>query len=317
MLIADSETVQVDQQSAQFLQRKACDAESALGRLEKQIRLLEHKVEEAFDESHDGAAFTDVDQPWDKPEQVDVWGVPFSRLNLAEVLHQIDHLIRRRQPSYFITANVNYAMLTASHRELHAVNRRAAFVVCDGMPIVWWSKLMGRALPERVAGSELIYAISKWASIKGYRIFFLGGAPGVARAAADKLTQRYPELQVAGVATPPFRPLAPPEEAALVDEIRAARPDILFAALGQPKGEIWVARMANQLGVPVSVQLGASFDFVAGGVPRAPLWLQRLGLEWLFRLAQEPQRLSGRYARNALFLLRAAGHDVSRLLMGC
>ena len=180
------------------------------------------------------------------------------------------------------------------------------------MPAVWWSRWLGQPLPERVAGSELIYAISQWASVKGYRIFFVGGAPGVGQRAADCLQQRYPELQVAGVVSPPYRALTATEETELIQQIRDAGTDILYLAMGQPKGEKWLARNRQRLGVPVSVQLGASFDFVAGGVRRAPLWLQRAGLEWLYRLLQEPRRLAGRYAQNLRFLFWAVARDLCR-----
>jgi N-acetylglucosaminyldiphosphoundecaprenol N-acetyl-beta-D-mannosaminyltransferase len=156
-----------------------------------------------------------------------------------------------------------------------------------------------------VAGSDLIYAISQWSSERRYRLFFLGGAPGVAHLAATRLQQRYPELKVVGTESPPFRPLSTQEESGLVQRIRGAAPDILFVALGQPKGELWLARNCDDLNVPVSVQLGASFDFVAGTSKRSPRWIQRLGMEWFYRLAHDPSRLSRRYAQNAAFLAKA------------
>ncbi len=201
-------------------------------------------------------------------------------------------------------------MLTEQCPELRRINQDAGFIVCDGMPMVWRSRYTKRPLPECVAGSELIYALTKWAAVKGHRVFFLGGAPGVARAAADKLVRRYPGLQVAGVECPPFRPLTDEEEADLLARIRHAQPDILYVALGQPKGELWLAKHYRHTGAKVSVQLGASFDFVAGGVARAPLWIQKAGLEWAYRLSQEPHRLARRYGDNAIFLMKALARDL-------
>jgi N-acetylglucosaminyldiphosphoundecaprenol N-acetyl-beta-D-mannosaminyltransferase len=160
-------------------------------------------------------------------------------------------------------------------------------------------------LPERVAGSDLIYGMCEHAAAKGYRVYLLGAAPGVAQEAADKLVERYPALQIAGVECPPFRQLSADEEQHQIDRIRTVRPDILFVAFGQPKGEFWIAERLERLGVPVSVQVGASLDFVAGRVRRSPTWMRKTGLEWLYRLAQEPRRLARRYLDNILFMVRA------------
>ena len=299
-------TTSVSRGTNPFLNRRPANRESTLSRLEGQIRDLEQRVDEAIEEYK----HLPQPQPPAKPEQVMVWGVPFSRLTLTDTLRHVTGLIQSRTGGYFITANLNYNMLTAHHPQLHSVNEKAAFIVCDGMPMVWWSRRFERPLPERVAGSELIYALTKWAAHQGHRVFFLGGAPGVAGKAAEKLKQRYPHLQVAGVECPPFRPLTDQEETELVERIRDSRPDIVYIALGQPKGEIWMARNYHRLGTPVCVQIGASFDFVAGGVARAPRWVQKTGMEWLFRLAQEPRRLIRRYWNNGLFLIREVIHEL-------
>jgi len=295
--------------AAEFLNRKPRQPDRQLAELEAQIAELEARVDAALDCCEpgpmDGPGEAASKTPPPKPASITIWGVPFSYLTLGDTLRQVDRLIEWGRPTYFITANLNYNMLTERHPELRLVNDNAAFIVCDGIPMVWYSRWLGKPLPERVAGSELIYALTKWASRKGHRIYFLGGAPGVAQSAADRLSQRYPGLQVAGVEAPPFRPLSAAEEGDLIARIREAKPDIVYVALGQPKGELWIARNCERIGAPLCVQLGASFDFVAGGVARAPRWLQRAGLEWFHRMCQEPQRLTGRYCRNGLFLLRS------------
>jgi N-acetylglucosaminyldiphosphoundecaprenol N-acetyl-beta-D-mannosaminyltransferase len=222
-----------------------------------------------------------------------------------QALDRIDRLVAAGRPSFFITANLNYAMLTDADDRLKRVNEKAAFLVADGMPLVWWSRLGPRRLPERVAGSDLIYGMCERAARHGYRVYFLGASPGVADEAASALAKRYPGLQVVGVECPPFRPLTDAEQAEQTARIRAARPDLLFVALSQPKGEFWLAEHIDRLGVPVGVQIGATLDFVAGRVRRSPRWMQKTGLEWAFRLAQEPRRLGGRYLGNLWFLVKA------------
>lgn len=238
-------------------------------------------------------------------EPVKVWGLPLVPNTFAQALDRIDRLIAAGQPSFFITANLNYAMLTDLDERLQRLNDRAAFVLADGMPLVWWSRLGPRPLPERVAGSDLIYGMCERAAEKGHRVFLLGAGPGIAEAAAENLVNRYPGLQIVGVECPPFRRLTVDEESQQFGRIREARPDILFVAFGQPKGELWIAEHLEELGVPVCVQVGASLDFVAGKVKRSPKWMQRVGVEWVYRLAQEPRRLAGRYLSNIRFLLKA------------
>jgi N-acetylglucosaminyldiphosphoundecaprenol N-acetyl-beta-D-mannosaminyltransferase len=238
------------------------------------------------------------------PDPIWVWGVPYTPLTLPQTLDLVDALIAEGRPGYFITANLNYAMLSGNDERLGPVNAAARFILADGMPIVWASRRSGPGLPERVAGSDLIFALSERAARQGHRVFLLGAAPGIADEAARALVARYPDLQIVGIEAPPFRPLTDEEETELVARVRAARPDILFVAFGQPKGEMWLARNIERLGVPVAAQVGASIDFAAGRVRRAPRWIQRSGLEWAFRLFLEPRRLAMRYYRNGRFLLR-------------
>jgi N-acetylglucosaminyldiphosphoundecaprenol N-acetyl-beta-D-mannosaminyltransferase len=237
--------------------------------------------------------------------EVRVWGLPLAPDTFDQALDRIDRLIATGEPSFFITANLNYAMLADADGRLKRLNDRAAFILADGMPLVWWSRLGSRPLPERVAGSDLIYGMCERAAKKGHRVYLLGGGPGVADEAAAALVKRYPGLQIAGTECPPFRPLSAAEEQEQCARVQAARPDILFVAFGQPKGELWIADNLDRLGVPVSVQVGASLDFVAGRVKRSPVWMRKTGLEWLYRLAQEPRRLAGRYLDNVRFLFKA------------
>jgi N-acetylglucosaminyldiphosphoundecaprenol N-acetyl-beta-D-mannosaminyltransferase len=235
------------------------------------------------------------------PSPVPVWGLPLAPLTLPQTVDLVDDWIADRTPRYVITANVHYAMLAANDPRLGPVTAGAALVLADGMPLVWAAR--GR-LPERVAGSDLVPALCRRAADRGHRVFLLGAAPGVAEQAADNLRTRFPGVPIAGTLAPPFRDLSPAERDELVQTVRAARPDLLFVAFGQPKGELWVAEYYRELGVPVTMQVGATLDFLAGRAPRAPRWLQRVGLEWAYRLLREPRRLTGRYVRNGLFVAR-------------
>jgi N-acetylglucosaminyldiphosphoundecaprenol N-acetyl-beta-D-mannosaminyltransferase len=233
-----------------------------------------------------------------------IWGLPISPLTSAGLLEAVDGLVRRRQASYVITANLNYAMLSYKHDDLRKINGHAAHIVADGMPLVWASRSTASPLPERVAGSDFLFALTSLSAEKGHRLFFLGGAPGVAEAAAANLRAFRADVNIVGIESPPFRALDDAENAALIQRIRSAGPDILLVAFGQPKGERWIHANYRDLDVPVCMQVGASLDFAAGRVRRAPRWMQRTGLEWAYRLALEPRRLGRRYFDNILFLMR-------------
>ncbi|MFH1918794.1 MAG: WecB/TagA/CpsF family glycosyltransferase [Planctomycetota bacterium] len=246
-------------------------------------------------------------------DRVWIWGVPLARLTYQETLDEVDRLIRRREPAFFITANLHYAMLTSRHERLRSVNDEAAFLVADGMPLVWYSRLTRRPLPERVAGADLIHMLFERAAERGHRVFLLGGAGDVAQEVAGICQKRYASLKIVGVEAPMLDEMSPEEHEALIGRTRQARPDLLLVAFGQPKGELWMAENCQALGVPVCVQLGASFDFVAGRTSRAPKWIQRIGAEWLHRTWCEPRRMIPRYFQNAVFLVTAVARDVVAL----
>jgi N-acetylglucosaminyldiphosphoundecaprenol N-acetyl-beta-D-mannosaminyltransferase len=249
-------------------------------------------------------------------ERVWVWGLPIAPLTRSQAVDAVMDLVAAGRPSFFITANTHYAMLSHEHPDLRVINEQAAFILADGAPLVWASRLQGTPVPERVAGSDLIFDLCDRVAREGRGIFLLGGAPGVAEEAAHQLTRLYPGLRIVGTEAPPFRARSADEDAALLNRIRATGPDLLFVAFGQPKGESWIAKHRQALGVPVCVQVGASLDFVAGRVRRAPRRLQRLGLEWAYRMWLEPARLAPRYARNARFILGMVARDLVPSIIG-
>jgi N-acetylglucosaminyldiphosphoundecaprenol N-acetyl-beta-D-mannosaminyltransferase len=238
-----------------------------------------------------------------------VLGLPLSRLSYTETLKRIEWLLNHGQPSFFITAPLNYAMLTNANEQLKEANRKAAFLVADGMPLVWLSKMKGSPIVQRVAGSDLVYSICELCRERGDSVYLLGAAPGVAAKAAQTLRSTYPGLLIAGTACPSMSQMSIEEEAAIINTIRDSGAAVLFFARGQPAGEIWLSENFQKLGC-LSVQVGASLDFIAHGVPRAPLWMQRTGTEWIYRLLQEPRRLANRYWRNATFFFLHAPLDV-------
>ena len=231
-----------------------------------------------------------------------VWGLPLAPLTRRQAVDRVEELIRAREPAYFITANTHYAMLTAEVAGLDAINDRAAFILADGAPLVVASRQTASPVPERVAGSDLIYDLCARAAERGFGVYLLGGPPGIADEAARKLIVRYPGLRIVGTSCPEPADLVEPGVDALIEQIRAAQPDILLVALGQPKGEFWLSRNLQRLGVPVSAQIGATLDFVAGRVQRAPKIFQKTGMEWAFRIYTDPIRLGPRYWKNARFL---------------
>ena len=241
-----------------------------------------------------------------------VWDVPFDRVTLEQAVGKIEKLIVEGQPSYVITANLNYVMLHHRRAEMQRITEDADLILADGQPIVWRSGIGRDPLPGRIAGSEMIYRLAQQASFRGWGIYFLGGEPGVAATCAERLADLYPGLKIAGVESPPFRELTAHEQAAQDERIRSSGAKLLLVALGQPKGECWIHQHYKRLGVPVSIQLGASFDFIAGTAKRAPICWQRIGLEWAYRMLSDPRRLVPRYASNACFLASVLIEDWKR-----
>jgi N-acetylglucosaminyldiphosphoundecaprenol N-acetyl-beta-D-mannosaminyltransferase len=235
------------------------------------------------------------------PAATDAWpvavlGVPFDPVTLEGAIARIEEMIASRKPHYIVTANVDF--LVQAHRdvELRRILLDADLVLGDGTPVVWASRWLGNALPERVAGSDLAPGLIQRAAEKGHRVFFLGAAPGVAAEAALRLQQQFPTLNIVGHYAPPFAALLEMDHEQIVRRVREAKPDLLLVSFGCPKQEKWIAMHHRTLGVPVAIGVGATIDFLAGRVPRAPDWMRRSGTEWIFRLVLEPRRLFRRYA---------------------
>jgi N-acetylglucosaminyldiphosphoundecaprenol N-acetyl-beta-D-mannosaminyltransferase len=233
---------------------------------------------------------------------VDLFGMRIDRVTMPEAVGQLlswCHEPRRAACRYVVTPNVDHAVLFQEHADLRAAYADASLVLADGAPIVLASRMLGRRLPERVAGSDLVPRLFE-AARGPLRVFLLGAAPGVANAAATKITQRWSSVQVVGTYCPPLGfENDPLQNARILSAIAAEKPDVLVVGLGAPKQELWVHRHRHQLQAKVALCAGATIDFLAEHRRRSPVWMRRSGLEWLHRVWCEPRRLAARYARDA------------------
>ena len=228
--------------------------------------------------------------------RVDILGVDVSATDLQGAAEAIEGWIARREANYVCVTGAHGIMESRRDKRLRDIHNQAGMVTPDGMPLVWVGRLLGRERMRRVYGPDLMRHLTDVSARRGYRQFYYGGAPGVADKLAAVLAAARPGLVVCGTLCPPFRPLTPQEDRQAVEMINAARPDIVWVGLSTPKQELWMADHVGRLGAPVLIGVGAAFDFLAGTKPQAPVWAQRSGLEWLFRLCSEPGRLWRRYA---------------------
>jgi N-acetylglucosaminyldiphosphoundecaprenol N-acetyl-beta-D-mannosaminyltransferase len=232
------------------------------------------------------------------PARVNVLGVGVSAITMADALALIDRWIALRTHHYICVTGVHGVMESQADPALRDIHNCAGLVTPDGMPLVWLSRLRGYRHVERVYGPDLMLACCAASVSKGYRHFLYGAGPGVAEHLGEGLQKQFPGLTVAGTCSPPFVEPTPAEERGVVEQINSANPDIVWVGLSTPKQERWMARHVGSLCAPVLIGVGAAFDFNAGLKRQAPRWMQRAGLEWLFRLATEPRRLWRRYLTN-------------------
>lgn len=238
-----------------------------------------------------------------EPARVNVLGVGVSAINMEMAIASFDGWIARRERQYVCITGVHGVMESQRDPALRATLCQSGLTTPDGMPLVWLSKLHGFRHVERVYGPDLMLAICERSVEKGFRHFLYGGDTELVGALAARLRQRYPGIQIVGTYAPPFRPLTPEEDAEVVRVINDAAPDVVWIGLSTPKQERWMAAHHKRIDAPVMVGVGAAFDFNAGHKKQAPRWMQRNGLEWLFRLLQEPRRLGRRYlVNNPLFI---------------
>jgi N-acetylglucosaminyldiphosphoundecaprenol N-acetyl-beta-D-mannosaminyltransferase len=237
------------------------------------------------------------------PARVRFGRVWVDAVDRGQALAAIEDLVAAQRGGAVYTPNVDHVVMADRLPDFAAAYARADLSLCDGQPLRWTSRLLGLSLPERVAGADVFLPLMRLAGRRGWRVYLLGGGPGVVERGAERLA-REEGVTIAGVAAPRIGLAAGSDEDALVARIAATRPDLIVTCLGAPKGELWIDRVRDRLRPAVAIQLGASLDFYLGLVRRAPAWMQRVGLEWLHRLLQEPRRLAHRYlARGPGFAL--------------
>lgn len=217
-------------------------------------------------------------------------------LTMIEALDAIDGLISKNSNSYIVTPNVDHIVQLEAGGELNEAYKNADLILTDGKPLIWISKLHGKPIKEKISGSDLFPLLCERAAKNKYKMFFLGAAEGVAAKAAKNLIQKYEGLEVVGTYSPPLGfENDSMEMNKIIRMIKNAKPHILVVGLGCPKQELFIYKNKDRMGVPVSLGLGASLDFEAGNIKRAPRWMANVGLEWLYRIIQDPKRLAKRY----------------------
>ena len=242
-------------------------------------------------------------------DEVDLFGVGFRRFREADCVRNVTDEIGAGRGGWIVTPNLEILRLLPMDAKLRAMLREADLVVADGMPLVWLSRLLGDALPERVAGSSLVSTLSAAAAADRRSVYLLGGDPGTAEGAARVLESRYPGLRIAGTACPkPGFEQSPAAVRGFYEGVESAEPDLVFVALGFPKQERVIRDLRPELPRTWFMGVGISFSYLSGDVRRAPAWIRKTGLEWIYRLGQEPGRLARRYlAHDVPFGLQLMG----------
>lgn len=238
--------------------------------------------------------------------RVNICGVQVDRYSFHEVVEQItNHALSRKSPQYVVTPNAQHIVTLQRDSLFREIYRNAFLAVPDGVPLLWAAKFFNTPLSGRVNGTDLFERLCQTSAETGLKIFLLGGRPSAAQKAAGTLKKKYHNLQIVGTYCPPYGFESDQSELEKINfAITATKPDILFVGLGAPKQEYWMYNNYQKLNVPISLGIGVSFELVSGMVKRAPVFMQKIGLEWLFRLMVEPQRLWHRYVvGNTIFVL--------------
>ena len=244
---------------------------------------------------------------------VEILGVPISLIDYEGAMDVMDGLVARRERGYVCAVPVHGVMVAQTDPETHRALTGSTLTVPDGMPLVWAANLLGEDLPSRVYGPELMTRYSDRCAERGHRVWLYGGRDqGSLAQLALNMRRRHRGIQIVGGYCPPFRPLTSAEEDELARQVADARPDVLWVGIGVPKQGKWMARMGDRLDVPVMCGVGAAFDFHAGRVRQAPPWMQERGLEWVYRITQEPRRLLPRYLYYHPWFVAAFARQLAR-----
>ena len=239
-----------------------------------------------------------MNAPGDPIPRIDVLGVGISAINMKMAVDEITRWIDEGEHHYVCVTGVHGVMESQRDPELLRIHNESGLTTPDGMPMVWCARWAGARHVERVYGPDLMLEVCRVAADRGWNSYFYGGKEGVPEMLAKRLQDRFPGLKVVGAYSPPFRDLTDEEQLEIIDRINEASPDLVWVGLSTPKQERWVASHIGKLNAAALLAVGAAFDIHAGKLRQAPRWMQRSGLEWLYRLYREPRRLLRRYLRN-------------------
>ncbi len=241
-----------------------------------------------------------------EPPMTVLLGLPFHDITLEETLAYCAAAMHGKEPSYLVTANVDFTTQAYEDPDLKKIVFFADRVVCDGMPLVWLSKWFGHPLRERVAGSDMVPKLLEICGKERHSVFFFGSDLNTLEEAKIIVEKRYPGLKVVGIDSPPFGAVVEWDNDALCAKMRASGAQLLLVCLGCPKQERWIFAHYKEAGIPLSIGVGASLDFITGKQKRAPRWMQKVGMEWFWRMASSPKRLVKRYSKDFVFLAAAS-----------
>ena len=236
-------------------------------------------------------------------EKRHILGVGFDLLDYTRAFEAVVEWRGRGERRHITLTNPHSVMMCRRDEEMKEATVRAGLTLPDGVGVIVAARLLGYEHAGRVTGPTLLLRLCDWGRSEGFRHYFYGGKDGVAKQLAAGLSERYPGLQIAGTCAPPFRTLSPDEDEAVIEQINAARPDIVWVGLGAPKQEKWMLEHAGRVAATAMIGVGAAFDFHSDNVPWAPGWVRRLGIEWAYRLIQNPRRLWRRNIDSPLFML--------------
>lgn len=233
--------------------------------------------------------------------RIKFFNIYIDNITMKEAVEKIDKLIQKRKCSYVVTPNLDHIVRLDSDRNFLKVYQNADLIVADGKPLIWISKRIGHPIKEKISGSDLFPRICELAANKGYTVFIMGAQEGVAAQAAENLKNKYRNLKFVGTYSPSMGFENKKDELYKMKQmILSSKPDILAVSLGSPKGEKFVFEHLEEYNVPLSISIGATIDFEAGNIKRAPKWMSEIGLEWLYRITQDPSRLIKRYFYDAI-----------------
>jgi N-acetylglucosaminyldiphosphoundecaprenol N-acetyl-beta-D-mannosaminyltransferase len=228
--------------------------------------------------------------------KVDILGTPVSSLTMDELFSDWETVIKEGKKAQVCITPVNSILAARATARVQTIYKNADYVLCDGVPVKWASQFLGNPIKERITGLDVLPRIFPFAAERNFTVFLLGASPGVAETLKAVMQTKYPGLKIVGTFVPPFRAVfSRAENEEMIKAINAVKPDILLVSLTAPKQDIWIAENLDKLDTHVAIGIGGAFEVAAGMIKRAPLWMQKSGLEWLYRFLQEPKRMFRRY----------------------